>query len=287
MNWLLILFYGSKWKRADFDFDKNGAADALTDGLLFLRYLFNLTGDALVSNATAPNSTATQEEIIESLRIAEQTFGDIDANGTVDALTDGLLLLRYLFNLRSDALISDVVAENATRTSAKDIEEYIQSLLPKKGGTIGTFGYRSLTNSAVKNDWPTKDLGNVYNYYSIPATEPELLPYSNPVGLELFDTKYFVHPDPYRNGILQNRSPYTAYPGTAWRWTQLSGQFFTSNMGELSTSTFTDNSGTTRTIDDMWWTNGQDAWTERPDSINSVDRPFTPKGNFLFFTKRD
>ena len=40
---------------------------------------------------------------------------DIDKNGNVDALTDGLLLLRYAFNLRGDALIYGAVASDATR----------------------------------------------------------------------------------------------------------------------------------------------------------------------------
>ena len=53
-------------------------------------------------------------------------------------------------------------------------------------------------------------------------------------------------------------------------------------MGALSTTTFTDVSGTSRTIDDMWWTNGQDSSTESLDGINTVDRSYTPKGIFCF-----
>ena len=43
--------------------------------------------------------------------VAEATNGlaDIDGNGEVDALTDGLMLLRYLFNLRGDSLIAGAV----------------------------------------------------------------------------------------------------------------------------------------------------------------------------------
>ena len=35
---------------------------------------------------------------------------DIDGNGSYDALTDGLLILRYLFGLSGDSLIAGVVA---------------------------------------------------------------------------------------------------------------------------------------------------------------------------------
>ncbi len=55
---------------------------------------------------------------------------DIDQNGSFDALTDGLILLRYAFGLRGDSLIDGVVDTNANRTSASDIEVYIQTLVP-------------------------------------------------------------------------------------------------------------------------------------------------------------
>ena len=51
-------------------------------------------------------------------------------NGRVAALTDGLLALRYLFGLRGDALISGVIASDATRITSAKIEAHIQSLTP-------------------------------------------------------------------------------------------------------------------------------------------------------------
>ena len=55
---------------------------------------------------------------------------DLDQNGSFEALTDALILLRYAFGLRGDNLISDAIALDGNRTSAEDIEEHIQSLLP-------------------------------------------------------------------------------------------------------------------------------------------------------------
>jgi hypothetical protein len=55
---------------------------------------------------------------------------DIDANGSFDALTDGLLFLRYAFGLRGQALIDNVISEDAMRDNASDIEAYIDSLVP-------------------------------------------------------------------------------------------------------------------------------------------------------------
>jgi len=54
---------------------------------------------------------------------------DVDGNGAVDALTDGLLLLRYLMGLRGAALIQGAVGAPALRRTAADIEAYIGSLV--------------------------------------------------------------------------------------------------------------------------------------------------------------
>ena len=50
---------------------------------------------------------------------------DVDGNGNIDALTDGLLIMRYAFGFRGDVLIDGAIGGGATRTSAADIEEYV------------------------------------------------------------------------------------------------------------------------------------------------------------------
>jgi hypothetical protein len=112
------------------DFDQDGNADALTDGLLLLRYTFNLRGASLTDGAISSSSLLTPEEVEANVAEATNGLADIDGNGAVDALTDGLMLLRYLFNLRGDSLIAGAVKNDATRTPAADIEAYIQSYMP-------------------------------------------------------------------------------------------------------------------------------------------------------------
>ena len=115
------------------DIDRNGQADPLTDGMLFMRYAFGLRGYNLIDGVVAPDASIVSEgEIEASLAYAFDFIGDIDGNGSVDALTDGLLLTRYLFGFTGDALIDAIVAEDATRTSAADIEAYIQSMMPNQ-----------------------------------------------------------------------------------------------------------------------------------------------------------
>ena len=112
------------------DIDGNEQFDALTDGLLVLRSMFGLDGDALVTGTVASDAAYTSSVDIESRIATLGDLADIDGNGSVDALTDGLLILRYLFGLEGDTLIAGVVASDATRTSAEDIEAYLNTLMP-------------------------------------------------------------------------------------------------------------------------------------------------------------
>jgi hypothetical protein len=50
---------------------------------------------------------------------------DIDSDGEAGALTDGLLLLRHLFGFSGSSLTDGVVATNADRSSAAEIEAYL------------------------------------------------------------------------------------------------------------------------------------------------------------------
>jgi hypothetical protein len=111
------------------DIDYNGSVDALSDGLLMLRYMFRLRDEALLDSAVANDSLLSDEEIKARIETMYSN-ADIDSSGQVDALTDGLLLLRYLFGLRGDSLIAAVVAETAERSTAVAIEGYIQAAIP-------------------------------------------------------------------------------------------------------------------------------------------------------------
>ena len=79
------------------DVDENGSYDALTDGLLILRHMFGLTDQALIANAIGLDAQVTSPEEITSKLQSFGTDLDIDQDGDVNALTDGLLILRFLF----------------------------------------------------------------------------------------------------------------------------------------------------------------------------------------------
>ena len=55
---------------------------------------------------------------------------DIDGDGSVGPLTDGLLVIRYLFGFRGDALIAGALDSEATRKTSEEISEAIEALMP-------------------------------------------------------------------------------------------------------------------------------------------------------------
>ena len=110
------------------DVDGNGVLDAATDGLMILRSMFGLTGTAVTTDALGPGAKRTTWEQIKPYLDAYRAGTappscsfDVDGNGTQDALTDGLILLRAMLKLTGTAVTSGVIGNGATRTSWADI----------------------------------------------------------------------------------------------------------------------------------------------------------------------
>jgi hypothetical protein len=112
----------------DIDIDGNGNLDALTDGLLSLRWMFGLNNTALTDGVIGSGAVYTTSTAIDSRLISLGNKVDIDSDGEVDALTDGLLILRYLFGLRGDSLIAGALSEGSDRSTVNQIEEYMASI---------------------------------------------------------------------------------------------------------------------------------------------------------------
>ena len=113
-----------------FDVDESQAAQPLTDGLLVIRHLFGFSGDALTADAVdGLAGRAASEDITVFLTDADAEL-DIDGNGKSEPLTDGLLLIRYLFGFSGEALISGAIGSGAERNTAEVVEAYIEARVP-------------------------------------------------------------------------------------------------------------------------------------------------------------
>jgi hypothetical protein len=112
------------------DIDGDGQPDALTDGLLVLRRLFTFTGATLVNGAVdTQHCTRCTAPAIEGYLTSIAAQLDIDGNGSTDALTDGLLAIRYLFGFRGGTLTGGAIGPMCTRCDAGSIEPYLAGLV--------------------------------------------------------------------------------------------------------------------------------------------------------------
>lgn len=108
------------------DVDGNGTADALSDGILILRYLFDRSGAWNIADALGSGARRSAREIVKPFLDAEQTTAlDVDGNGSADALSDGILILRYLFDPTGAWNVNDAIGTGATRTTREAIKAYL------------------------------------------------------------------------------------------------------------------------------------------------------------------
>ena len=107
------------------DLDGNGSIDALTDGLLIIRALFGLTGATVTNGAIGGGAMRTTWAQIQP--VLNLPALDVDGNGTTDALTDGLILLRAMFGLTGTTVTNGTIGGGATRTTWAALRSYLNA----------------------------------------------------------------------------------------------------------------------------------------------------------------
>ncbi len=128
---VLAAYNGAPGASLDIDANTSGARyDAATDGVLIARHLMGFGALALTDNALAGSATRSNPALVKAHLNAIMPALDVDGDGQRLAATDGLLILRYLLGLRGNALSDNATAPGAVRTSAADIEAYLQLLTP-------------------------------------------------------------------------------------------------------------------------------------------------------------
>ncbi len=136
----------------DFDIDLDGETAALTDGLLVLRHLFGFSGATLTEGAVTSSATRSDADTIASYLDTNKGHFDIDGDGSTEALTDGLLLLRYLFGFDGATLIEGAVGTDATRTAADEIKAYFDARIEIFTGDIDGDGVSDSQDAFPLND---------------------------------------------------------------------------------------------------------------------------------------
>lgn len=101
------------------------------------------------AQASAITSTTAQTGITSD-RDENISILDVDANGEVDALTDGLLLLRSMFELTDDALVTGVVdSANCKECDAEGIDQYISSVKESTYGKLSANDDQNISGSSL------------------------------------------------------------------------------------------------------------------------------------------
>jgi len=112
------------------DIDRNGDYDALTDGLMIVRFLFGMPAAQIADGTVGPNAAVTDPAQLQTRLEDLRPALDVDANGQADALTDGIVVIRHLFGLHGPPLTVDAIGAGAKRTDPGSIDTYISALRP-------------------------------------------------------------------------------------------------------------------------------------------------------------
>ena len=172
---------------APLDFDGSGQADAATDGILALRYLFGFRGNTLTADAVSTTATRTDSEEIESVIAASEAMLDVDGNGIQDAATDGILFLRYLFGFRGSALSDGAIGAGAIRTSGAEVAEYLDLYQSPAGApTTSSFPPSSSSEATLINVAPARSSTDIRTDF-VDQRRIELFAESSPPAVIVLD----------------------------------------------------------------------------------------------------
>jgi hypothetical protein len=86
-----------------------------------------LAYDSTTNQLFVSETTANRVSAITLAPLCAYT--DIDGNGTQDALTDGILIVRYMFGFQGAALTEGAVAPDCTICTDNEIEACLDELL--------------------------------------------------------------------------------------------------------------------------------------------------------------
>jgi hypothetical protein len=125
----------NKWLSPDvpgtgkaFDIDGNGTVDAATDGVIIMRYMLGLRGDALIAGVLGVGATRNTATLVTDYLQTLNAQMDVDGDGATRASTDALLIMRYMRNVRNSALM-----QGAVSGSARTLDQIQDSLFNSTG----------------------------------------------------------------------------------------------------------------------------------------------------------
>jgi hypothetical protein len=118
---------------ASLNVDNSTAAvyDAETDGVMILRYMLGVRGDAISAGVIGATATRDAAQIAAYLDNIKSQL-DIDGDGFVNAATDGLLIMRHMRGVATvtSAYILHAFNPAGSRNNEDDITTYLSQMMP-------------------------------------------------------------------------------------------------------------------------------------------------------------
>ena len=165
------------------DVDGDGKQTPLTDGLLVIRYLFGFTGPSLIQGAVDDQALRQDPTAISAYLDDNQALLDVDGDGKAAPLSDGLIVIRYLFGFSGESLIQNALTQNASRTTSNLIEAYLASHSTESSGNGGnepTPQSKTLFETDISALLLSRCLGCHYEGGPATATPLRYVPQSDP-----------------------------------------------------------------------------------------------------------
>lgn len=162
LTFLTISSLGTAVAYADFDLDvdDDGNTIALTDGLLIIRHLFGFSEDSLTVGAVSEEAQRASADDIQAFLKNNENFLDIDGNGSANALSDGLLIIRELFGFSGEALITGALSDAASRQDAEAILNYVRTIKDSDNDSFNDAFDAFPSDSAEWLDTDNDSIGN-------------------------------------------------------------------------------------------------------------------------------
>ena len=132
------------------DVDIDSVSGPLTDGILILRHLAGFSGEPLTNGAiNADTGRRTAPPQIQAWLNENLQSLNVDGDGTLGPLTDGILIIRYLAGFTGQALVKSAMGSSATRTTPESVTAYLDQLSPQVSPP------NSSLSSATAVNWPS------------------------------------------------------------------------------------------------------------------------------------
>ena len=93
--------------------------------------MFGFDGPALTAGALEEGATREDPDLVFAYAEKNRDQLDLDLDGSVGALTDGLLLIRYLFGFSGESLVASALSSEAKVASAAEISNTLASMIDR------------------------------------------------------------------------------------------------------------------------------------------------------------